>query len=89
MEPEDLEKAPKLMAENIKLGYSPEYFVIGLRSGARAEVYSLTPQHTKRLLQYLQHEIDNYETEYGEIEAKWNPNVVSPLQRVNPPQKGS
>ena len=89
MEPEDLLKAPKLMAENIKIGYSPEYFVLGVRSGARAEVYSLTPQHTKRLVQYLEHEIKGYEEEHGEITAKWNPNVVSPLQPGNPPQKGS
>ncbi len=89
MKPEDLQKAPKLLAENIRIGHSPEYFVIGISSGARSEAYSLTPQHTKRLLQYLEHEIKNFEEEYGEITAKWNPNVVSPLQRGHPPTTGS
>ena len=89
MKPEDLQKAPKLLAENIRIGHSPEYFVLGISSGSRAEAYSLTPQHTKRLVQYLEHEIKGYEEEHGEITAKWNPNVVSPLQPGNPPQKGS
>ena len=89
MNPEDLQKAPKLLAENIRIGRSPEYFVIGISSGARAEAYSLTPQHAKRLLQYLEHEIKNFEEENGKITAEWNPNVVSPLQRTHPPTEGS
>ena len=39
MKPEDLQKAPKLLAENIRIGHSPEYFVIGISSGARSEAY--------------------------------------------------
>ena len=61
MKPEDLQKAPKLFCENIKLGYSPESFIMGLSSGAQSSIFSLTPQHAKRLLQYLEHEISQFE----------------------------
>lgn len=85
MKPEDLQKAPKLFCENIKLGFTPEYFVIGLSSGTQSSIYSLTPAHAKRLVQYLTHEIGQYEKLNGEIKAEWNPNVVSPMQKLNSP----
>lgn len=80
MKPDDLKKAPKLFAENIKIGYTPEYFVLGLSSGSQAQIYSLTPGHAKRLLQYLTHELKGFEEQHGEIKAEWNPNIVSPMQ---------
>jgi hypothetical protein len=89
MKPEDLKKAPKLFAENIKIGFTPEFFVMGISSGAQAQIYSLTPAHVKRLKQYLEHELKEYEDKHGEITAEWNPNVVSPVQRMNPPSDGS
>lgn len=89
MKAEDLQKAPKLFAENIKVGFSPEYFVMGISSGNQANIYSLTPAHAKRLAQYLEHEIKEFEEKHGEITAEWNPNVVSPVQRSNPPIEGS
>lgn len=89
MKPNDLKKAPKLFAENIKIGFSPEYFVVGISSGEQANIYSLSPGHAKRLLQYLEHEIKEFESKHGEITAEWNPNVVSPVQRSNPPSEGS
>ena len=89
MKPDDLKKAPKMFAENIKIGHTPEYFVFGISSGAQAQIYSLTPGHAKRLLQYLEHEVKGFEEKNGEITAEWNPNVVSPVQKANPPQEGS
>jgi hypothetical protein len=85
MNPEDLQKAPKIFCENIKVGFTPEYFVMGLSSGTQSSIYSLTPQHTKRLLQYLTHEIGQYEKVHGEIKSDWNPSVVSPVQKFNNP----
>lgn len=89
MTPEDLKKAPKLFAENIKIGHTPEYFVFGISSGSQAQIFSLTPGHAKRLQQYLTHQINEFEEKNGEITAEWNPNVVSPVQRHNPPTEGS
>lgn len=85
MNPDELKKAPKLFAENVKIGWSPEYFVFGVSSGAQAQIYAMSPGHAKRLQQYLAHEIAEFEKEHGEITAKWDPNVVSPVQRANPP----
>ena len=89
MNSNDLKNSPKLFAENIKVGFTPEYFVLGISSGNQANFYSLSPAHTKRLAQYLNHEIKEFETKHGEITAQWNPNVVSPVQRRNPPSVGS
>ena len=85
MKPEDLQNAPKIFCENIKVGFTPEYFVVALSSGSQSAIYSLTPAHTKRLQQYLTHELTQYEKVHGEINAEWNPNIVSPVQNINPP----
>ncbi len=87
MKSDDLKNAPKLFCESISVGYTPEYFVMGLSSGTQAGIYSLTPQHLKRLSEYLAHQIAEYEKEHGAISAKWNPNVVSPVQRLSPPSE--
>jgi hypothetical protein len=89
MKSEDLQKAPKMFCENIKLGFSPEFFVIGLSSGSQSSIFSLTPQHAKRLQQYLAHEISQFEKAHGEIKAEWNPNIVSPVQNIKPPSEMS
>lgn len=85
MNPDHLKNAPKLFCESISVGYTPEYFVMGLSSGQQAAIYSLTPQHLKRLKQYLAHQIAEYEKEHGEIKAEWNPNIPSPIKPMNPP----
>ena len=87
MKPEDLKNAPKLFCESISVGYTPEYFVMGLSSGTQAAIYSLTPQHLKRLREYLDHQIAGYEKEHGTIKAEWNPNVPSPLRHLSPPSE--
>lgn len=87
MKSEELKNAPKLFCESINLGFTPEYFVMALSSGTQGSIYSLTPQHVKRLQQYLAHQISEYEKQHGEIKAEWNPNVVSPVQRMNPPSE--
>jgi hypothetical protein len=81
MKPEDLQKAPKQFCENIKIGYTPEYFIMGLSSGNQANIYSLTPGHVKRLSQYLADQIERFEKTNGHIDAEWNPNVPSPIQK--------
>lgn len=85
----ELERAPKLFCENIKMGFTKEYFVVAMSSGEQATFYSLTPEHAKRFLKYLSHEVEEFEKAHGEITAEWNPNVVSPLQKFNPPIEGS
>jgi hypothetical protein len=87
MKQEDIKKSPKLFCESINVAFTPEYFVVGLTSGDQGSIYTLTPQHAKRLEQYLTHQVKEFETKYGEINAKWEPNIISPVQRVNPPSK--
>jgi len=89
MKKEDLKNAPKLFCESINIAFTPEYFVMGLTSGNQGTIYTLTPQHAKRLQQYLTHQISEFEGKNQKIEATWDPNIVSPVQRANPPSEGS
>jgi hypothetical protein len=89
MKQDELKKAPKMFCESVSLAFTPEYFVMGLTSGTQGSIYTLTPQHAKRLHQYLEHQLKDFEEKNGEIVAEWNPNVVSPVQRANPPSEGS
>lgn len=89
MKSEDLKKAPKLFCESINIAFTPEYFVLGLSSGTQASIYSLTPEHAKRLQLYLTHQLSEYEKEHRAISAKWSPTIVSPVQRANAPMEGS
>lgn len=85
MKQEDIKKAPKVFCESINVAFTQEYFVMGLTSGNQGTLYTLTPQHAKRLSQYLEHQIKEFESKNGEIKAKWDPNIVSPVQRANRP----
>lgn len=80
MKPEDIKKAPKLFCESINVAFTPEYFVMSLSSGEESEVFTLTPQHTKRLKQYLEYQMTEYEKVHGEVKTQWTPNIVSPVQ---------
>jgi hypothetical protein len=89
MKNDDLKKAPKLFCENITIGKSAEYFAMGLTSGSQAHIFALSPEHAKRLRDYLTYEIADYEKEYREIQTSWTPLVKSPVQRANPPTQKS
>ena len=87
MKAEDLKNAPKLFCESVSVAFTPEYFVMGLTSGSQGSIYTFTPQHTKRLQQYLAHQIKEFEEKHGKIDAEWDPSIVSPVQRANPPSE--
>ena len=80
MKAEDLKKAPKLFCESVNIAYTPEYFVVGLTSGSQGSIYTLTPEHAKRLQQYLAHQVEQFEGKHGTITAQWDPKIVSPMQ---------
>lgn len=80
MKAEELKKAPKLFCESVNVAFTPEYFVVSMSSGSQAAIYSFTPQHAKRLQQYLAHQVKEYEEKHGEVKAEWNPNIISPVQ---------
>jgi hypothetical protein len=82
---DDFREEPKEFCESIQLAFTPEYFALALSSGIASSFYAITPQHAKRLSQYLAHQISEYEKEHGLINAEWNPNIVSPLRLVKPP----
>jgi hypothetical protein len=84
MKPEDIKKTPKLFCESINIAYTPEFFVLSMSSGSQTNIYALTPQHAKRLSQYLTHQLTEYEKSNSAIEATWTPHVVSPLQPKKP-----
>ncbi len=76
----DLKKVPKQFCENVIVGFSQETFAVGMLNGENATFYALTPQHTKRLSQYLAKQVDEYEKKWGAINAEWKPGIESPIQ---------
>ena len=76
----DLNKVPKQFCDNISAAFSQEFFVMTMLTGETGTTFALTPQHMKRLAQYLGHQIADYEKQYGAINAEWTPGVQSPIQ---------
>lgn len=76
----DINEVPKKLCENISIAYTKEFFVMVLLAGSETNVYALTPQHAKRLAQYLSHRVDEFEQSHGTIDAQWQPDFESPIQ---------
>ncbi len=79
----DLNKVPKQFCENITVGFSQESFVMGMLNGEAGAFFVLTPQHMKRLAQYLENQIAEYEKQFGGINAEWKPGIESPIQTTD------
>ena len=76
----DFNKIPKQFCENVVAGHSQENFVLIMSVGETANAYALTPPHMKRLVQSLEHQVGEYEKKFGPINAKWPPDIESPIQ---------
>jgi len=76
----DLSKVPKQFCENISVAFSQEFFIMTMLTGEQGVTYALTPQHMKRLAQYLNHHIADYEKQFATIDAEWTPGIQSPIQ---------
>lgn len=53
---------------------------MAMLAGENGIAYALSPQHMKRLSQYLTHQIAEYEKQFSTIEAEWTPGIQSPIQ---------
>ena len=76
----DFDAIPKQFCENVAAGHTREHFVLIMSVGNNAAAYALTPQHMKRVVQSLTHQLGEYERQFGTIDAKWSPGIESPLQ---------
>lgn len=76
----DLSKVPKQFCENVLAARTKESFIVGMFAGEAGTFYALSPQHFKRLVQNLKYQLDEYEKEFGAIDAEWHPGVESPIQ---------
>ena len=84
----DLNKVPKQFCENVVAARTKESFVLGMLAGEAGAFFALSPQHFKRLVQNLTHQLTEYEKEYGTIDAQWVPGVESPIQTKDLPKDG-
>ena len=76
----DLGKIPKQFCDNVVAARSKESFIMGLLAGEAGSFFAFSPQHFKRLVQNLTHQLAEYEKHYGSIDAEWVPGVESPIQ---------
>ena len=79
----DIAKAPKQFLDNVTGGFSEEFFVLAMLSGEHATAYALSPQHAKRLSQWLAYQVEDYEKKHKKIEAQWIPGTKSPIQSTD------
>jgi len=84
----DLSKIPKQFCENVVAARMKESFVLGMLVGEAGTFFALSPQHFKRLVQNLTYQLEQYEKEFGVIDAQWVPGVESPIQTKDLPQGG-
>jgi hypothetical protein len=79
----DLQKTPKQFCDNIGVAFTEEFFVLGLMNGEAGSAFTITPEHAKRLAQYMAHQIAEYEKKFGTIQTpEWTPSIKSPLSIV-------
>ncbi len=76
----DINKIPKQFCENVVAARSKETFILGMLAGENGTFFALSPEHFKRLVQNLTHQLGEYEKEFGKIDAEWVPGVQSPIQ---------
>ena len=76
-------KAPKQFLENVNGGFTPDHFILALFSGTTGSVYALTPEHMKRLSQWMHYQVEQFEKKHHKIEADWVPGQKSPIQSTD------
>jgi len=76
----DINKLPKQYCDNVVAARTKESFVMGLLAGEAGSFFAFSPQHFKRLVQNLAHQLSEYEKEFGVVDAQWSPGVASPIQ---------
>ncbi|HCJ52167.1 MAG: hypothetical protein A3A29_00115 [Candidatus Ryanbacteria bacterium RIFCSPLOWO2_01_FULL_47_79] len=76
----DINKIPKQFCDNVVVARSKESFTIGMLAGENGTFFALSPEHFKRLVQNLTHQLAEYEKEFEKIDAEWVPGVQSPFQ---------
>jgi hypothetical protein len=85
----DINKIPKQFCDNVVAARTKESFTLGMLAGENGTFYALSPQHFKRLVKNLTHQMQEYEKEFGEVEAEWHPGVESPIQTKDLPEGGA
>ena len=76
----DLLKAPKQFIDSVMGGFTDEHFILAMLSGENAHIYAVTPQHAKRIAQWLAYQIAEYEKKHGHINSEWTLGMKSPIQ---------
>lgn len=76
----DLLKAPKQFIDSVMGGFTDEHFILAMLSGENAQIYAVTPQHAKRIAQWMQYQVTEFEKKHGAINAEWTPGMKSPIQ---------
>lgn len=76
----DFNQVPKQFCDDVTVGFRDDTFAVVLRSGNTGHAFAFSPEHTKRLAQYLTYQVEQYEKKYQEIDAVWSPNIQSPIQ---------
>ena len=74
---------PKVFCDNANMAIAEgngTMFMLALLSGGNAQVFAFTPEHAKRFMQLITHNVKTYENAHGTIDTpEWTPEMKSPF----------
>lgn len=77
----DVNKAKKVLAEGMFVGYNPGWFILGVQHGDSISAYMIDPAGAKAFAENLTNRVAEYELKIGPIDTSGlKPLTVSPLQ---------
>lgn len=78
MPPNKFKDEPKHFVENVEACIAKEAFMMALYSGDVPFVFVLTPSHMKRVAQWFNFQVENYEKTFGPVIVEpWTPSIPS------------
>ena len=78
----DMNQLPKKFCDGAIGSFSKEFFAFALTSGNSLDSFATTPQNMKSITIWLDQQVKNYESQYGQIDMS-PAKVQSPIQISN------
>ncbi len=78
----NINQLPKKFCDGAIGAHSKQFFTFAITSGNSLDSFATTPQIMKSIATWMNAQIQNYETQYGEIDMT-PPQIQSPIQMAD------
>lgn len=72
------EEQIKYFCDNVELRHTSEYFQLHVESGNTSLIFTMSPEHAKRLVLALAHHVADFELNHRTLNTTWAPKIASP-----------